>query len=220
MEINIGRPAIPQGVYQPVKRCPNCRSVYLSDDKCEACGRSLSFHIVGEPFSSKSLYGLKERFYDSLPAYVRFFPILENKKSPAAQSYRRHLNKRFNDLLQALTSELIVDTANRRYFFVELLELIDELLRYGESPHIMRSRIEDVLGFEGALITSDLLNYLDQSSLQIAAEKDRFWYQMFMDHRLFGFLKIENVLKFILVTTTTVVLAVMYYEIIRGQVGR
>jgi rRNA maturation protein Nop10 len=161
------RPGIPLNVYQPIKRCPNCQSIYLTDDKCEACGRSLNYHPVGDPFSAKSLYGLKERYHQSLPIYVRYYPRFEVKTNALAQSYRRHLNKRLTHLVSALSSNDIIDNDKRRFFYIELMELMDELLRYGESEHVIRNKVEEGLGFSVALITRDLIFYLENSTLEL-----------------------------------------------------
>ena len=214
------RPSIPETAYRPIKRCPNCQSVYLSDSKCEACGRTLNYHPIGEPFSSKSLYGLKERFYATLPYLVQVFPLFENKKDARALSYKRHLKKRFNDLLMALSENESVLPGERRFFYVELLELIDELLRYGEPSSILRAKIEEELGFSGALITQDLVNYLDQSAKEFNLNKHPHWSSVLLKHKMGGVLRVELFLKCLIIGTTVVAVALAYYEIIRSQVGR
>lgn len=214
------RPSIPETAYQPIKRCPNCQSVYLSDSKCEACGRSLNYHPIGQPFSSKSLYGLKERFYATLPYLVQVFPLFENKKDARALSYKRHLKKRFNDLLFALAQNETILPGERRFFYVELLELIDELLRYGESSSILRAKIEEELGFKGALITQDLLHYLDQSAAEFNSQNQLHWSAVILKHKLGGVLRVDLFLKCLIIGTTAVAVALTYYEIIRSQVGK
>lgn len=214
------RPGIPLTAYQPIKRCPNCQSVYLTDDKCEACGRSLNYHVVGEPFSAKSLYGLKERYHQSLPPFVRYYPRFENKLNASAQSYRRHLNKRLTHLVSALSSNDIIENDKRRFFYVELMELMDELLRYGESEHVLRSRLEEGFGFSGALITRDLLSYLEISTIEFKKQSQITWYSEFLNHRTFGVLKTELWLKFAVVTATAVTVAIVYFDIIRSQLDK
>lgn len=214
------RPLIPQNVYRPAKRCPNCGSVYLNDFKCEACGRSLSYHPVGEPFGPKSLYGLKERFYHSLPLWVRLFPVFENKRDLGAQSYVRHLNKRLDALLSALALDSLPEPSNRRLFFVELMELIDELLRYGESAQVLQGKIEEEFGFENVLMTPELLAYLQESASQFETKHEQHWSQVILNHRLWGFLRIEVALKFLIISAAAITAAVFFYDVIRSQFGK
>ena len=81
---SVTKPLIPQSAYKPIKRCPNCQSVYLTDISCEDCGRSLLYHPIGEPFSAKSLYGFKERYYSNFSKIVKYYPFFENKISSSA----------------------------------------------------------------------------------------------------------------------------------------
>jgi len=214
------RPAIPENVYRPIKRCPNCQSVYLTDDKCEACGRSLHYHVVGEPFGAKSLYGIKERYLQTLPLFIRYYPRFENKKDARAQSYCRHLNKRLSHLVSALSSNDIIANEKRRFFYVELMELIEELLRYGESEHVIRSKIEEGLGFSGALITRDLLLYLENSLEEMKKQPETHWFDLFLNHKAWGLFRTELLLKFTLIMATAVTVALVYFDIIRSQLGK
>lgn len=214
------RPLIPQEAYRPAKRCPKCDSVFLSDSQCEACGLSLSYHPVGEPFSAKSLYGMKERHYQKLPYFVRLFPVLENRDDQKAKSYRRHLNKRLVDLLSALGAESAGVDSNRRFFYVELLELMDELLRYGENALLIQNKIEEQLGFSGSLLTAELLTYLETSDVQLKAERNIHWSERLLEHRLLGVISVDKFLKSVILSATVIAMAVSYFDIIRSQFGK
>jgi hypothetical protein len=211
------RPLIPQSSYKPVKRCPNCQSVYLTDTQCEACGRSLLYHPVGEPFSAKSLYGFKERHYGSFSFLVKYYPIFENKKSEVSRSYIRNLIKRFDDLLLAFGEPDAIATNNRRLFYVEMLELMDELLRYGMNPHILQQKIEARDTFTGPLLTQELIYYLRDSQLENKLGPS--WQELLVDHRVMG-LKINHWVKVMMITATIVIMAVSYYSLISSQVGK
>ncbi|MBC7430271.1 MAG: hypothetical protein H7336_16780 [Bacteriovorax sp.] len=211
------RPAIPSSAYKPVKRCPSCLSVFLTDTSCEACGRSLLYHPVGDPFSSKSLYGFKERYYTSFPLYMKYLPVFEDKTSAAAKSYIRQLVKRFDDLINAFGMENTIIAANRRYFYVEVMELIDELLRYGTRPLVIQQKIENKMLETGPLLTQELLLYLTESKKENYLTKP--WGQSLMDHRIGG-MRVEYILKVVLITATIVAIAVNYYEIISSQFGK
>jgi hypothetical protein len=211
------RPSIPNNVYQPVKRCPNCQSVYLTDTKCEACGRSLLYHPIGEPFSAKSLYGFKERHYASFPIFVRYYPLFENKNNDRTKSYIRHLMKRFDDLLEAFGADDAISSTNRRFFYVEMLELIDELLRYGVNPFTLQQKMETLVTKTGPLLTQELIYYLNESKLENKLEAN--WKEQLLYQRVWG-LRVSFWLKISVITTTIVIMAVSYYSLISSQVDK
>lgn len=213
----ISRPVIPDSAYQKIQRCPSCQSIYLTDSKCEACGRSLLYHPIGDPFSSKSLYGFKERYYASFPLLVKFFPFFENKMGAMASTYRRQLFKRFTDLLNAFGTSDSIPNENRRFFYIEILELIDELLRYGENPKIIQSKIEEEVMEIGSLLSGKMLGYLNESKLENKITKP--WIIQILNERIMGG-RVEFWLKSIIVTTTIVTLSIVYFELINSQVGK
>lgn len=216
-ESPLSRPVIPESAYRPVKRCPNCQSVYLTDTKCEACGRSLNYHIIGEPFSAKSLYGFKERYYASFPVLVKYFNIFEDKKGNSAQSYTRQLTKRFEHLLTAFGDTQTIQGSDRRYFYVEVLELMDELLRYGVDAVIIQQKIEMRAMETGSLLTQELLLYLNDSAKQY--KLDAHWSEIVLSSRVMG-LKIDHWLKVLLISATVVTAAVIFYEFVSLQFGK
>ena len=211
------RPAIPASAYKPARRCPSCQSVFLTDTNCEACGRSLLYHPIGEPFSAKSLYGFKERYYASFPLYMKYFPIFEEKTAAPAKAYVRHLMKRFDDLISAFAVESTIESKNRRYFYVEMMELIDELLRYGTDALIIQQKIEGQLLDTGPLLTQELLLYLAESKKENVLSRP--WGEQMLNHRIGG-MRVEYILKAVLITATVVAIAVNYYEVISSQFGK
>lgn len=213
----VSRPAIPQSAYKPIKRCPSCQSVYLTDINCEACGRSLLYHPIGGPFSAKSLYGFKERYYASFPTIVKYFPFFENKVGPEARAYSRQLLKRFDDLLEAFGTLDAIVHSQRRFFYVEMLELMDELLRYGIGEKILQHKIEGRIMETGTLLTQKMLEYLTETQKENKLTKP--WSELFLNHRCMG-IRVEYWLKTLVITTTVVTLAVIYYELISSQVGK
>ena len=112
---------IPTNVYRPVKRCPYCLSVFITEKSCEACGRSMLYHPVGKPFSSKSFYGIKERYLENFSKPLSIFPVFEDKQSPQAQSYSRNLSKRFSDLITAFNTPDAIDQLDRKLFYIEAM---------------------------------------------------------------------------------------------------
>ena len=211
------RPVIPENVYKQIKRCPSCQSVFLTDTSCEACGRSLLFHPIGSPFSAKSLYGFKERYYASFPFYIKYFPFFEDKTSASASTYIRYLERRFDDLLNAFGNQNTIETTNRRFFYVEMMELIDELLRYGTNSILLQSKIENKILELGPLLNQELLLYLNESKTQNTLSIP--WQKIVMNHRLGG-VRVETALKALLTAATVIAIAVNYYGVISLQFGK
>lgn len=206
---------IPQSAYRPVKRCPYCKSVYISEKLCEACGRSLVYHPVGEPFGPKSFYGIKERYLESLHPFYRFFPSFEDKNSRYANSYKRNLSKRFTDLLEAFHKDEQLVRENRKLFYTESMEIIDELLRYGMPAKLIQSLLEEN---DASLVGRELLFYLQQAQDNISASKN--WQQELLDYKLWGVLRTEFALKALMITATIVFMAVYLRDVISSQFGR
>lgn len=208
---------IPSTAYRPVKRCPFCQSVYISEKSCESCGRSLQYHPIGEPFGAKSLYGIKERYIESFNKLNRFFPVLENKKSSIAKSYVRKLEKRFSDLISAFNSSDMLANDQRRLFYVESMELIDELLRYGVHSSILQVLL---LENDSSLVGQELLFYLQAADEINKSKLEKPWLEQTLEYRLWGVLRVEYFLKVSIITATVLTMTVKYKDIINSQFGK
>lgn len=131
MDIEINTLQIPEGVYRAIKRCLICHSVYLTDTYCESCGRMLGYERIGEPFSEKSLWGIKSRYYDLFTIWIFLFPKLENKKGPQALSFQRQLMKRLEVLLTIFDVDSVrFQNENFQHFYFEIFEIISILVEY------------------------------------------------------------------------------------------
>lgn len=206
---------IPKEAYLPVKRCPYCQSVFITEKSCEACGRSMLYHPIGIPFGPKSFYGMKERYIESQNVLNRFFPQFENKSSSMAKSYVRNLSKRFTDLVAAFNSSDLIAATDRKLFYVESIEIMDELLRYNFHPQLIQSLLEEN---DNSLIGQELLLYLKSARSSIHAERP--WQNVFLEHKLWGLIRVEYFFKVVIITTTVLTMAVKFKEIISSQFGK
>jgi len=206
---------VPQSAYRPIKRCQNCQSVFINEKNCESCGRSLEYHLIGELFSAKSYYGIKERYVENQNKLLYFFPIFENKNSASARSYVRNLSKRFSDLLTAFNSNNIIRPHQRKIFYAESIEIINELLRYSFDSQLIDSLLAEN---DNSKIGQELLFYLHQESHQIEAESS--WAKTILEYRVFGILRINFILKSFITVATICLLAVSYKNIISLQFGK
>lgn len=182
---------IPATAYRSYQRCEFCQSVYLTDNLCEACGRSVRYDLIGEAFGHKSFYGHKERYIKTLPLFVRRYPIFENTQSPNARSLKRQLQKRLADLAN------LVEHKDKNLFDMEAYEIINELLFFGVDKDIIRS----YLGFN-----YEFERYLASAARNVSVKKP--WSEEILSYRLGGALRV----KFVLVTST--LLAFIFYVVI------
>jgi len=183
---------IPKEVYRPKKRCPFCQSYFINDQSCDSCGRVLNYSLIGEPFSFKSFYGLKERYLNQLGFWIKLFPFFEAKGSASAVSYKRNLNKRFKDLLLGLTSFELIEDRNRLLFFIEAKNIATELLEYGESKSSLIVQMESEVGDQL------LIQHLAQSVSSLKEPKYplRHWSYQVLEYRLGGIVRFELLMKF------------------------
>lgn len=206
---------IPKSEYKPIKRCPYCKSVFLTDKSCESCGRSLLYHPIGEPFGAKSFFGLKERYIEKQNVLIKFFPIFENKDSGIAKSYVRNLSKRFTDLISAFNSDHLMEQQKRKLFYIESIEIMDELLLYGVHPELLQGLLFEN---DNSLLGQELLLYLQTAKTKISP--DIAWQKYLLDYRFWGILRTEYILKVIIISATVVTMAVQYRDIISSQFGK
>ncbi len=206
---------IPTQAYLPIKRCPYCQSVFINKQSCEACGRSMLYHPIGEPFGPKSFYGIKENYIEGLNVFIRLFPQFEDKKSATAQSYIRKLSKRFLDLVTAYNTNDLIAKNQNQLFYIESITLIDELLCYGTSSQVIQTLLEEN---DNSLIGQDLRDHLQSSRYSIIP--DRPWIDNFLKYRLWTIIKVEYALKIVIVTLAVIILLVNYKEIISSQFGK
>lgn len=172
---------IPREVYKPFKRCEHCQSVYLTDNICESCGRSVRYDLIGEPFSFKSYYGIKGRYVEELPMIVRHYPIFENTNSILAKAYIRQLQKRLGDLAQ------IIEHDQKKIFDMEAFEIINELLFYALPVDHIRFSLGNNFAYEKYLVTA---------AATIVPKK--IWFKEILDYRFAGVLRV----KFVFIAST------------------
>ncbi len=210
--------SIPAGVYKPKQRCPYCQSVHLTEFLCESCGRSLVYHPIGDAFGYKSYIGLKERYVESLNPWVRWFPLYEDKLSSSAKKYCRQLEKRFYELLSALQADAIPADTERRFFYIELIFLIDELLSYGFSKEQLAFKIENHFIDSNQILSAELLMVLSESdayeeNLSIKS------LDIFLNQRTFG-LRRDFIFKSLLIVATINYVAVYYFNFFSSLIGK
>ena len=210
--------SVPTEAFKPQLRCPYCQSVHLTDLLCESCGRSLIYHPIGDAFGFKSFTGIKERYVASLSQWDRWFPIYEDKLSSSAQKYARQLEKRFDDLLNALHFENLPKDIERRYFYIELIFLIDELLDYGMSRVELEEKIESNFIDSNQILSAELLKVLKEShheTFLVSQSK----LNIFLNQKQFG-IRRDFWFKFLLIMATLFYVAISFFEFVNLLNGK
>jgi hypothetical protein len=195
---NEARIRIPKEAYLPYKRCEFCQSVYLTDNICETCGRSVRFDLIGPIGGFKSFYGIKERYINELSPIAKYFPIFESISSSSANSYKRQLKKRLKDLSH------IEESDDKNLLDLECTLIIDELLYFHTPATTINSLV---------LNNWEIQNYLSSASLNVTI-KPKFM-DAILNYRVGDVLRV----KFILFTFTllTVLFSLVVFSLRSGK---
>lgn len=209
---DLQKPHIPQSAYQSIKRCKYCNSVYITESHCEECGRSFSFHSIGEPFSFKSFYGIKEKYIEDMSFFSRVFSSRENIKSPKTKRYIKKLDKRFNDLIEAYVAMDDLVLKNARLFYIELQAIVEELIRYEVNPLFLIQIIETKLVDESyPQMGSELIGYIKNHSINHSLKRVTETKYGFYNYSLIG-IKVDKWAMVLLIVAAVVAATLIYYS--------
>lgn len=126
------------------KSCPKCESYFLTETACEACGYQLDFEKLGEPLGDKSFYSMREFYWSQLSSIEKANNFqLENKSSEKAKRYIGRILMRYNDLLEFFYSENARSNPHFNIFFLELKDLVLELMKYDIPEKEIWKRVTD-----------------------------------------------------------------------------
>lgn len=204
---------IPKSSYKPKKSCPFCHSYYLTDTHCEACGKSLVYDPVGEPFSEKSFFAIKERYVEDFDVLKRFYPVFESIHSKDAKKYARKLKKRLIDLLDYFQfREAFYDEESmheRRIFFIECQFILEELLSYAEPTNDLLKIIE---AKSAGVLKEELIRYLVETAKNTKVDRRNLW-EKFGDLKLYETLKVKTLITLGLLMGSLVG-ASLYYKLV------
>lgn len=203
---------IPKDAYRPIQKCPFCKSIYLTDTQCEACGRSLQYDPVGEPFGGKSFFAIKERYIETFDVLTLFYPTFEDKTSNEAKAYGRKLQKRLIDLLDYFQfREAFYDEASlheRKLFYIECKFVIEELIQYDTSlNHLMEILEQKAAG----VILTDLTNFTQLAFEEIDVDM-RSWWRRGLSFKPVGYYSNAIYLGFFLLSAAWISAALIYFK--------
>lgn len=172
--------------YKPVKTCPKCASIFMTDSECEGCGYQLDYNPLGEAFGEKSFYSLKELYWNERSRLVQLWPDLERKKSLDAQKYLRDLHHRYELLLNFLLGESEED---RSFYWIEFKDTCFELVSYDVSVNELSGKLNDHSFHGYAPLIHDFLKELDVELIN----EDTIWDSL-LNYKLGGVLRFRFLL--------------------------
>jgi hypothetical protein len=197
---------IPKNVYRPIVKCPHCQSVYVDNIRCESCGKSLNESTIGDPFSTRSFYSLKEKYLGQLNYFEKRWPIFENKNNSNARSYKRNLIKRFKDINRALNSDRLINQKNRQLFFIEIKDIVDELIEYRVNFFELKNCIFDDL--EEGLLGGEMINYFKEK--MFVNERPQNILQFFNNYKIGYLLSLKLICYFIIFVTIAIYTSIKF----------
>ena len=68
------------------KKCPKCRSFFITESECESCGFQFKKKLESV-FSHRSFYALKDDYNREMEIFYRFLPKLISKNHPIRKKY-------------------------------------------------------------------------------------------------------------------------------------
>jgi hypothetical protein len=186
MEEKLSTPLLDGHDYKPVKSCPKCKSVFVTDSECEGCGFQLTYTPLGEAFGERSFYGLKDSYWMHRSKLVKQWPSLERKKSKEALKYKRDLLHRYDLLLGFL---LGVSDEDRSFYWIEFKDLSIELCEYSINPNELSQKLNDHSFHGYAPLVHDFLEEIKDKELAA----DTLW-ESFLSYKVWGFLRVKFLL--------------------------
>lgn len=183
MEEKLSTPLLDGHDYKPVKTCPKCKSVFVTDSECEGCGFQLAYTPIGEAFGERSFYGLKDDYWIYRSRFVKQWPSAERKNSTDALKYKRDLLHRYDLLLNFLLGE---SDEERSFYWIEFKDLCIELCEYSLNPTQLSQKLNDHSFHGYAPLIHEFLENLKNQKLATPTHWDRF-----INYKVLGVLRIK-----------------------------
>ena len=197
-----------------IKRCPQCKSLFITDLQCDSCGLQLTTDLLGDPFGEKSFYSIKESYWAEKSGMIRAWHGLERKDSKCTKRYVRRLGHRYEILLDFFLykgqsnprkrSYEESDQQIRNWFLVEIQDLIRELIQYHVSSEMLWDKLSNM---------EDHPLYAKIAAWILHGEKNREslnWLENFYSYRLYNLVSLGFLLSTLL-TFMTIIMGAMFF---------
>lgn len=143
------------------KRCPQCQSIYITDEACEGCGLQLNVDLLGGPLSDRSYFNLKQDYQDSLGPFSRTYPLLERLSTgEKKRRFHRKILYRFKDILLKFNQILSISPKIFPIYKLELEQIIETICESKKARMQLKRTLED-FGKKNIPYSGELLNLLN-----------------------------------------------------------
>jgi hypothetical protein len=189
------------------EKCPNCHSLFISNDVCESCGYNFKVDLVGDPFGKRSFFEIQSQFQDSLSYFERKLshPFFYRKEKIIR--HKRHLKHRGEILLNYFFHIEENNRKKRKLHLFEAKELIKEYIIFGGDQEWLWKQIS--LG-ESHPFYPELLSCLKENvsiKNQVFSYKDEF-----LNFRLWNWLEIRFILMALICFGAFIFVSLFFYE--------
>ena len=193
-----------------LKKCHKCGSVFIEDDFCETCGIRLNNTCTFEPFGNNSFYDLRDDYIEGLGFIFRMFPWTLRFEKTYRRTYVRNLLKRYKDLLEFRG---LLDNSNIQICNLcqmEFIELVKELVSYGEIAVIKKILATVTMNGEGE---DDVFHNMYDLVIDIAKknEQERFSFLDLYNLELIQGLRIRFLMFAFAMSIFVVIASLLYY---------
>lgn len=201
--------------YEPVRKCPKCNSVFISDMECESCNYQLHFDLLGEPLGLRSFYTLKENYWNDLSSVSKIHHSFEKKSNVKYESYKRKILLRYNVLLDYFydSSRSLMDT-NRALFLQELKDTILELMQYGVAERTIWRKVDEATNLVDNVSVTPLYQKIAMAIKEgkVLQNDRKELSESILDYKVLSFFRLSTVIISILGFAICITLAIFTYK--------
>ena len=189
------------------KSCPECGSVFVTKKECEECGFQFWVDQLGEPFSYRSFFQIKEDYLNSLNWFDSRKPLEFRIPLKSHEKYLRQMKNRFDILVGYFFEEIEPDRQKRKMFLFEAKELIWEFVFSGGEATYLWKKIEN---FDKHPLFQPLADIIQRAE----AEREHtlsFWERV-GNYRLFNSIRLKVFLALTLGSASVLVASILFYK--------
>lgn len=183
--------ALVQDSTSATKRCPKCRSVFVTDTECESCGLQLQFNRLQDPFGNKSYFSIKEQEVESSKVFGFNLPWRTNyNKKRFSSNYFYRLKALIEELCSS--EDDFRDAEARRIYLLELGFLIEELTLRSDNE---KETLEEILMVLQGPKTQTLSVLIQQKYEKALQEKHLHLSSGLLHKKFFGLIRLVSMVR-------------------------
>ncbi|GAB4010377.1 MAG: hypothetical protein Fur0010_02910 [Bdellovibrio sp.] len=188
------------------KTCPSCSSVFITEKECESCGLQFKVDTLGEPYSDKSFYGIREKFLKEWPIAVRTGWTNLNPKSPEVFRYKRFLEHRMGQLMNYFFNDFDASKEKRKLFLIELEDLVLELRQMEADLQKLLEKYDSYFRHPLYRTISDMFLAAELKPITKTSMTSTWW-----NEPLWGLIRPQFIAKCVIVASLVAYLAIVVF---------